>query len=1019
MAEGSARQDEAGARERRRRPGRRAWIALAAAALLAAALVLGAWLLRGPIGARLAVAWLKSRGAPAAVAVERLDSSGFVARVRIGPADDPDLTVERVEVRFAPGWDLWDGAPQVRSIRLVRPRLKAAFDGRRLNLGSLQPLVDQLSARPPSKAPPPSISASDGLVRLATPAGPLAIHADFALDAGRLTRLDARLGPTRLARGDASLELASAVLAVRGSGARLDGTLRLEAPRASWGGMRARGLRGELTLATANPAVGALRVEGPASASARLQAASLQAQGRTLDSIGLDLSYAGPLHAAADGLAADGQGRLQLAADRIGGPGESVSGARARLKLPRVRLDLGHGPALLDAALEGGLGAERIRLASASGVEVRAATWSGRGEVKLSSASLARWRGDLSGRTALPAGAARRLAGALPLTDAGKAVLARALRRMRARAPDVELRAGPGPLALQAFSPVRLTGPGLDASVAPRAGAPLFDSGRRTGAFDLRVRGPAAPALTARVTRYELRAGGVEAQTRLEAALDTPLAKGVTLAAAGRLSAGAGGVRFAASDCARFAAAEVGTDAPVVQGLKGMLCPERGRPLFAARGRGWRVAGQGRGVSGLAPRLEAAFAGADGAVDVRGGAGPGLAGEVDIRRAVVSDKAAARRFLPVTVSGPVRSSGGEWRGRLQLAEAAHGRPIGAVEVRQDPATGAGRAVIDARGLAFAPDGLQPGDVFPIARTLAAKASGRADFEGEAAWSPAGLTSSGELKAEGLSFQSPMGKLTGLRTDLKLTSLAPLVSAPGQTASADSLDWVVSVEAPSARFSIGPEAWTIDSAEARASGGTLRVAPTVIPLAADREVRSRITLDGVDLGALVASTSLADKVMVEAKIAGDVAFTFGPEGFRIEGGSLHATGPGRLTIARSALAGAVATSAAGGTSAVVQDFAYQALQDLAFQTLDATLQPRDKGRLGAVFLIKGRHDPPKAPPPLRVGILDLLRGKAFDKPLALPKGTPINLTLDVSLNFDELLKAYMDAMRQVGSVTVQP
>jgi hypothetical protein len=35
----------------------------------------------------------------------------------------------------------------------------------------------------------------------------------------------------------------------------------------------------------------------------------------------------------------------------------------------------------------------------------------------------------------------------------------------------------------------------------------------------------------------------------------------------------------------------------------------------------------------------------------------------------------------------------------------------------------------------------------------------------------------------------------------------------------------------------------------------------------------------------------------------------------------------------------------------------------------------------------------------------LQGRAFDKPLPLPKGTPIDLTLDTSLNLDELLASY--------------
>jgi hypothetical protein len=45
---------------------------------------------------------------------------------------------------------------------------------------------------------------------------------------------------------------------------------------------------------------------------------------------------------------------------------------------------------------------------------------------------------------------------------------------------------------------------------------------------------------------------------------------------------------------------------------------------------------------------------------------------------------------------------------------------------------------------------------------------------------------------------------------------------------------------------------------------------------------------------------------------------------------------------------------------------------------------------------------------RLSVFDLLQGHAFDKPLPLPKGTPVDLTLDTSLNFDELLDAYRNA-----------
>jgi hypothetical protein len=138
-----------------------------------------------------------------------------------------------------------------------------------------------------------------------------------------------------------------------------------------------------------------------------------------------------------------------------------------------------------------------------------------------------------------------------------------------------------------------------------------------------------------------------------------------------------------------------------------------------------------------------------------------------------------------------------------------------------------------------------------------------------------------------------------------------------------------------------------------------------------------------------------------KLSGTIPFTAGPDGFRIKDGHLTADGPGRLSLTRSLWGeSAVATN-------VVQDFAYQALENLAFESLSADINSVDKGRLQIVFHIKGRSDPPQQQV-AEVAISDILQGKALTKPIPLPSGTPIDLTLDTSLNFDELLRSYAEA-----------
>jgi hypothetical protein len=92
---------------------------------------------------------------------------------------------------------------------------------------------------------------------------------------------------------------------------------------------------------------------------------------------------------------------------------------------------------------------------------------------------------------------------------------------------------------------------------------------------------------------------------------------------------------------------------------------------------------------------------------------------------------------------------------------------------------------------------------------------------------------------------------------------------------------------------------------------------------------------------------------------------------------------------------------------VQDFAYQALENLAFDQMSAELNSAPGGRLKILFHIKGRNDPPQRQI-AEVSVADIINGTALTKPIPLPSGTPIDLTLDTSLNFDELLKSYTEA-----------
>ncbi len=107
---------------------------------------------------------------------------------------------------------------------------------------------------------------------------------------------------------------------------------------------------------------------------------------------------------------------------------------------------------------------------------------------------------------------------------------------------------------------------------------------------------------------------------------------------------------------------------------------------------------------------------------------------------------------------------------------------------------------------------------------------------------------------------------------------------------------------------------------------------------------------------------------------------------------------------------------------VQDFAYQAMENLDFDVLEATINSLPEGRLGVLFTIRGRHAPPQHQE-IRLTLQDLIQRDFMNRQLPLPSGTEINLTLDTTLNLDQFISDLMELQRARNagrrSETVQP
>jgi hypothetical protein len=179
---------------------------------------------RGPIGTRLAVDYLQRHGIPAVIHFERLGPGGFTGSAVLGPANDPDLVIEHMEVEFE-AIPFSRTGPRVREIRLVRPVLKATYRDGKVTFGTLQGLIEEILAQPVT-GPPPGTVIEGGIARIVTSAGLVQVNGDASIQQGRLVHVDARMGRHSLAAGSRSVQIEAATLQLRGANGRLNARLR-------------------------------------------------------------------------------------------------------------------------------------------------------------------------------------------------------------------------------------------------------------------------------------------------------------------------------------------------------------------------------------------------------------------------------------------------------------------------------------------------------------------------------------------------------------------------------------------------------------------------------------------------------------------------------------------------------------------------------------------------------------------------------------------------------------------------
>lgn len=1043
---------------RRPRPGGRRLLVVAGAVLGVLLILFAlAWLNRRAATREILIGWLEQQGVDADMDIERLEMDGLVARIRIGDPANPDVTIERVEVDYGIGapWSKGGLGVTPTRIRLVRPVVRASMRGGKLTFGSLDPLVEKFTGRPPRPdSRSPLVIVESARVRLDTDYGPANILGDARIDNGKLMRLVAHMPATAFKSGKAEARGLKAAIDLTTTGDRVALRLDAAADHATLPGLEGDAAKLILTGNLPYPDLKGRRGDGRAALNAALTAARLSSGGTTARGADGRLSFTGQTTGWIETFRIEGAGDLDLRAARIDGPA-AASGARLRLDRANAifsrdargfawRLE---GPATVTAARASGAGLDGTGVAAHASRMVlggRGAALEAQGPVSLSADRLAWDDLVLNGARAggqvdlvvdqgvrLDAtGSLTAARGSWPLFGAAGRDdvpelegMKRALSAFAVDIPAFSVTAGPSGTRVALTRPATLR-PATGGVLTLRpAATPLFAarSGQLGGgALSLTATpGKGLPEAAFDIPVWRLTATGFTATLDGRAALDFGLARGIAVQTRGELTSSNGRVTYVAAGCAPITVERLELDESDVTALAGQICPAA-RPLASIAEGGWRSDGTIRGFSADAPFLALQFR------DIQGGfttiGGPrGIDLDARVASATVSDATTPLRFNPLAATGSARMTGEDWTGAFDLSR--NGAALGRLTLAHDGGSGAGGVVIDAPSIVFAEGGLQPDDLSPMAGDfVGSPASGSVGFAGRIDWrADAEGTSSGRLTIPGLDFISPAGPVKGLRGTVDFTNLAPLTAAPGQRLTVDRLESFTPLTDIELTFGLDKAAVTVQGGDLVVASGHVSIEPFVVPLDPTQPITGVIVLDKVQLGEVIAGSGFGDQVLLDALVSGRLPFTYtAASGVRITGGTLAAVQPGRLSIAREALSG---LEAGGGGEGVppntIQDLAYQAMENLSFDLLSAEVNSLDEGRIGVLFRIRGRHDPPQRQE-LRISIADFISREFLNHELPLPSDTGIDLTLDTTLNLNQLVGDLLELNRaRDGQATPAP
>lgn len=882
-------------------------------ALLIVAALLALWFARVPIASRFIDRSLAASGVPARYTIEDL---GFqrqrLTNVVIGNPANPDLVADWVETRVSIA-----GRPRVTAVRAGRVRLRGALVDGKVSFGALDRLLPAPSGKP-FALPPIDLSVNDARMRLATPLGVVGLRLSGRgrLDDGFRGTLAAVSGDLALGGCEARRPTAFLKLTVRDAAPRVAGPLRLAALACG----DTRVVRPEARIDVAlSPTLD--RWQG----SAVLRTAAVVAPGAKLAAMGGRIGFSGS--------ASRTQGEAQLRGEEMTASGISaealaftgtwrVAGGRALAAGRVAASNMAVSAPVRARVVSAGAGAAGTPLEPLADAAAMA----------LAQAAA---RFDLAGEVALGTAAAR------PLLTLRSAVVRAATGASASFGDGAGLVLGERG-GLRADGTLRFGGGGLPAGrIAlnqPHAG------GRVEGTATIARYAANGASLALTPVRFTATPGG-SVRLATVATLSGPLNGGLIDTMRLPLALRADNSRVSVNPaCTPASVRKLTLSGLALTDTAMTLCPvdgaffllDRGRigggvrasdvkldgtlggsPLALASGSiEWRHAAAAFALGDVTARIgrpgsvtRLDFASLDGRVAQGAIAGTfaGGAGQIGNVPLLLSDAAGDWRFQggALTLDGALAVNdaadsprfntlaardvaltlaGNAITARGALYEPAKSVKVADVTIRHALASGEGTAHLAVPGITFG-DGFQPEELTRLTFGVIADVKGRVTGQGDIAWSPRGVTSTGTFGTEKLDLAAAFGPVTGVKGEVRFTDLLGLESAPNQIATVAEINPGVAVTDGRIDYQLLRDLKIrVNGGRWPFAGGTLTLQPTLLDFSSPQERRMTFRVDGA--GARQFLTQFDFKNLDATGVFdGELPMVFDQSGGRIENGTL--------------------------------------------------------------------------------------------------------------------------------------